>query len=342
MTVYSILVCGAIFYLGYRLQHVKAKAKIAESKLEKQRGAQMVSIIKYEGSENVCVWKHPAKTVTTGSLLMVKPPFEAVIAQHGTPVARYPSNSAIAINARDLSRPYFTTDPDEDYETECEIFFINTEYRIKLDWHTGDEFPCRVRKDEGECSIQLFGHAEFKIANTLRFAFEICSANPPVGIQEDAEAALGKEFDRIDCPVIARELTRIINNGDYDLYTFRHSPFFILLELKSCLAEKLIYCPDIGLELVDLSIDCVVNKDSEFDDIEQIMYEQAYFMQKHNEALPAHIVQEVNSIIAKEFPPEKYMLGMCHAIWHRAKELYAERGYTWYSPQDIHPLCMFD
>lgn len=185
----------------------------------------MVSIIKYEGPENVCMWKHPAKTVTIGSLLMVKPPFEAVIAQHGTPVARYPSNSAIAINARDLSRPYFTTDPDENYETECEIFFINTEYRIKLDWHTGDEFPCRVRKDEGECSIQLFGHAEFKIANTLRFAFEICSANPPVGIQEDAEAALGKEFDRIDCPVIARELTRIINNGDYDLYTFRHLRF---------------------------------------------------------------------------------------------------------------------
>ena len=65
----------------------------------------MVSIIKYEGPENVCMWKHPAKTVTTGSLLMIKPPFEAVIAQHGTPVARYPSNSAIAINARDLSRP---------------------------------------------------------------------------------------------------------------------------------------------------------------------------------------------------------------------------------------------
>ena len=307
-----------------------------------QGGVTVPTINKNGGSGDDLIWRHPAKAVTTGSLLMVKPPFEAVIAQHGTPVARYPSNSAIAINARDLSRLYFTTDPDEDYETECEIFFINTEYRIKLDWHTDEKFPCRVRKDEGECSIQLFGHAEFIIANTLHFAFEICSANPPVGIQEDAEAALGKEFDRIDCPVIARELTRIINNGDYDLYTVRHSPFFILLELKSCLAEKLIYCPDIGLELVDLSIDCVVNKDSEFDDIEQIMCEQAYFMQKHNEALPSRIVQEVNSIIDKEFPPEKYMLGMCHAIWHMTKELYAERSYTWYSPQDIHPLWTFD
>ena len=89
MAVYSILVYGAIFYLGYRLQHVKTKAKIAEAKREKQGGAQMVSIIKYEGPENVCVWKHPAKTVTTGSLLMIKPPFEAVIAQHGTPMAKY-------------------------------------------------------------------------------------------------------------------------------------------------------------------------------------------------------------------------------------------------------------
>lgn len=241
-----------------------------------------------------------------------------------------------------MSRPYFTTDSDEDYETECEIFFINTEYRIKLDWHTDEKFPCRVRKDEGECSIQLFGHAEFIIANTLHFAFEICSANPPVEDSEDAKAVLGKEFDRIDCPVIARELTRIINNDDYDLHTVRRCPFFILLELKGCLRKKLIYCPDVGLELVDLSIDCVVNKDNQFDDIDQIMYEQAYFMQKHNEALPAHIVQEVNDIIDKEFPPEKYMLGMCHAIWPRVKELYAERGYTWYSPQDIHPLWTFD
>lgn len=29
------------------------------------------------------------------------------------------------------------------------------------------------------------------------------------------------------------------------------------------------------------------------------MYEQAYLMQKHNETLPAHIVQEVNSTIDK-------------------------------------------
>ena len=304
----------------------------------------MVSIIKYEGPENVCMWKHPAKTVTTGSLLMIKPPFEAVIAQHGTPVARYPSNSAIAINARDLSRPYFTTDPDKDYETECEIFFINTECRIKLDWHTDEEFPCRVKMDEGECSTQLFGHATFRIANTLHFAFEICSANPPVETSEDAKAVLTKKFDRIDCPVIARELTRIINNSDYDLdlYTVRNCPILILLELKYSLAEELIYCPDVGLELVDISIDCVVNKDNKFDDIEQIMYEQAYFMHKHNEALPAHIVQEVNDIIDKEFPPEEYMLGMCHAIWPREKELYAERGYTWYSPQDMHPTWNFD
>lgn len=72
------------------------------------------------------------------------------------------------------------------------------------------------------------------------------------------------------------------------------------------------------------------------------MYEQAYFMQKYNETIPAHTAQEVNGIIDKEFLPEKYMLGMCHAIWSRVKELYAERGYTWYSSQDVHSTWSFD
>ena len=54
-----------------------------------------------------------------------------------------------------------------------------------------------------------------------------------------------------------------------------------------------------------------------------------------------HIVQEVEGIIGKELH-EKYMLGICHAIWPKTKKLYVERGYSWYSPQELHSTWCFD
>ena len=341
MTVYSILVCGAIFYLGYRLQHVKTKAKVAESKLEKQRGAQMVSIIKYEGSENVCVWRHPAKTVTTGSLLMIKPPFEAVIMQQGVPVARYPSSSAIAINARNLSRPYFTTDPDEDYETDCEIYFVNMAYMVKLEWHNDNSFPCYVSA-QVKCKIGATGTAKLKINDAARFVAEIYSCQARFETPQEAIDAVISYFNGIGRKVVAREFSKMINNGRYELVTVETNKDILAKELYKNVMENLIISPDFGLALDSLTIDRIVNISDIFAVFQKTPDEQAENMQKVNEQIPANIVIEVDDIIAKEFPPEKYMLGMCHAIWHRAKELYAERGYTWYSPQDIHPLWTFD
>lgn len=61
-----------------------------------------------------------------------------------------------------------------------------------------------------------------------------------------------------------------------------------------------------------------------------------------NKRIPEEICKKVDAIIEKEYPKDTYMLGICHSIWRREKELYAEFGYTWYSPSEIEPFTCFD
>ncbi len=112
--------------------------------------------------------------------------------------------------------------------------------------------------------------------------------------------------------------------------------------IKNLAEDKLSVCCEFGLSIVDVTVDHIAAISR--DNLRDNKYYDDYcaILERENGKIPAHIAEEIESIIGKEFPPEKYMMGMCHAIWHRTKELYAERSYTWYSPQDIHPLWTFD
>ena len=50
----------------------------------------------------------------------------------------------------------------------------------------------------------------------------------------------------------------------------------------------------------------------------------------------------MDKIIDKLYPPEEYVLGLCHQIWNTEKILYALLWYKWYSAQDIEPDTFFD
>lgn len=65
-------------------------------------------------------------------------------------------------------------------------------------------------------------------------------------------------------------------------------------------------------------------------------------MEAENAAIPAEITAEVDTIIGREFPPERHHFGVCHEIWTRKTDLYLERGYRWYAPSVMNPHIIYD
>lgn len=65
-------------------------------------------------------------------------------------------------------------------------------------------------------------------------------------------------------------------------------------------------------------------------------------MREKNRQIPKEIQQRVQSRVEQEFRFEKPRLGLCHQIWAREKQLYAQYGYTWYSPAECCSDVTFD
>lgn len=67
-------------------------------------------------------------------------------------------------------------------------------------------------------------------------------------------------------------------------------------------------------------------------------------METINEKIPKEIKDEVEQIIMMQFKEEikQRRLGLCHQVWAVKKNLYAARGYEWYSPKELYPHIMYD
>lgn len=75
---------------------------------------------------------------------------------------------------------------------------------------------------------------------------------------------------------------------------------------------------------------------------EQMRWLEEAIMQEKNRQIPKRIQRRVRLRIKLEFLFEKRRLGLCHQIWAREKQLYAQYGYTWYSPDECCSDVTFD
>ena len=52
------------------------------------------------------------------------------------------------------------------------------------------------------------------------------------------------------------------------------------------------------------------------------------------------VMKEIQPILDREF--SEHWFGMCHGVWKRKKQLLAERGIDWKTPQEMNPETKFD
>ena len=153
----------------------------------------MPTIIKYGGSGDALIWKHPTKTVTTGSLLMVKSPFDVIITQYDVPVAMHTTGSAATINARDLCWPCSDSEATNDYETDGGVYFVKKAYTFEYHWRTDNEYPCYFRGNSFY-EASAFGAIQLQLTNTARFAYGVYSNNLTFSSEQEITKTIEKNL----------------------------------------------------------------------------------------------------------------------------------------------------
>jgi len=102
------------------------------------------------------------------------------------------------------------------------------------------------------------------------------------------------------------------------------------------------FCYKCGFRFSDNNILFCPNCGSMRDGEKAVKTVSVYQMRKLNELIPQRIHRIVNFRIKIEFMFVKHRLGLCHCIWRRKKQIYAQYGYTWYTPAECNPDVIFD
>lgn len=122
----------------------------------------IISVINYEGPEEVFVWKHECEDFNTHSQLIVHESQEAIFFKNGQaldifPAGRYTlSTQNIPVLKRLYSLPSGGITP-----FHCEVYYINKSISMGMEW--GTDSPVEGIDPEYEIPVEVVGHGDFSV-----------------------------------------------------------------------------------------------------------------------------------------------------------------------------------
>lgn len=105
-------------------------------------GLDIAKIIKYEGPNNVLVWKHPIEDFNTTSQLIVHESQEAILFKNGQALDLFgPGKHTLTTENIPLLRKIINIPTNGDTAFHCEVYFINKVDILDVYWGTAQPIP---------------------------------------------------------------------------------------------------------------------------------------------------------------------------------------------------------
>lgn len=103
---------------------------------------ELLRVIKYEGPDNVLVWKHPAEDFNTHSKLIVHESQVAILYKNGQALDEFQPGKYTLKNENIPLLRIITNIPTKGVSPfHCEVYFINKATSLNVDWGTSSRFP---------------------------------------------------------------------------------------------------------------------------------------------------------------------------------------------------------
>lgn len=155
----------------------------------------LVSNIKFEGKDNVLIWKHPIEDFNTGSQLIVHESQEAVFFRDGQALDLFgPGRHTLETENLPQMKKYFPFPAGDPHETfHCEVYFVNTANVMGIKW--GTDTKVRVFDPVSGLHISLGASGEFniKVSDARRLLLKVIGTT--TGLIATSEDEDNRTFD---------------------------------------------------------------------------------------------------------------------------------------------------
>lgn len=149
----------------------------------------LVSNIKFEGKDNVLIWKHPIEDFNTGSQLTVHESQEAVLFRDGQALGPFrPGKHTLETENLPPMKKYFSFSMGDEHEAfHCEVYFVNTAVVMGIKW--GTDTKVKVFDPVSGLHISLGASGEFniKVSDSRRLLLKVIGTTTGMIATSDEE-----------------------------------------------------------------------------------------------------------------------------------------------------------
>ena len=122
----------------------------------------IINVIKYEGSNDVFVFKHPSEDFNAGSQLIVHESQEAVFFRDGKALDHFgPGKYTLDTESLPLMKGFFKAVAAGPSQFHCEVYFVNLSTMMGVKW--GTDSKVRMFDPASGLHVELGAHGEFNI-----------------------------------------------------------------------------------------------------------------------------------------------------------------------------------
>ena len=206
---------------------------------ERIRKDGLASVIKYEGSDDVFIWKHPVEDFNMGSQLIVHESQEAIFFRDGQALDLFgPGRYTLETQQLPILEKLYGLPADSDSTFHSEVYFINKAVQMAVKWGTPDKVRFIDPLTSTPLEIGASGEMNLQVNDARRLLVKLVGTQQ--GIAWDDKDGFAKSVQSSFRPLIVNtiksNLPSIIRDKQIDLLEIDER----VGEISSALLEKLL------------------------------------------------------------------------------------------------------
>ncbi len=217
-----------------------------------------LDLIRYEGPNDVLVWKSDIQDFNAKSRLIVNESQEALFYKDGQALDLFPAG-AHALNSDNLPflRRLFAKFFKEKTPFPCQVFFINKVQVLDLLWGTREPIPVEDPKYGITIGVCAHGQAGVRIADSRKFVVNIVGQMQKYTVEEMRSILKGMIMT-----ILKSLIAQVIMYRKIGIHSISAHLLDLSREVHALLREEL---AKLGLEAVNFFIESIAPEDGDLD-----------------------------------------------------------------------------
>lgn len=293
------------------------------------------NLIKYEGTTDLLVWKHPIEDFNLGSQLIVSESQEAIFLKDGKALEVFsPGRYLLAKEKLPKLDDLFKLTVNDENVIHTEVYFINKIIQTNIKWGTDSKVKMFDPNSGLHVELGAYGEFSLEVKDSKLFLIKLIGTARDISTYNyDAKSIIGK-FKALIITKVKSILSRVIKNNNINVLEIDEHIEDISLGLKDEINHSL---EEYGLYLPDFYVMNIITPDDDpnFRKMKE-QYAEQYLLTKDeqikkNVALAA---QQRKIIEAQTAAQEEIILAQAKAEAYRLKaqaeaQEMQMKGYTY-------------